>query len=323
MTPFRKPPGAVEALDIYQAHLDVSTQLVFTGAAEAYCAHAQLPFVFRTGEGVAVIETVADLADDIRQVHHWLLSRGATDYHRIARSARHLDDDTIEGFHLTYALQGALQIVEPYASRMLLRRGDDGMWRASFAEHELRDALYPGHDARAQHGLFAGTWDRAPTGLSRDQAPALPLYRATIEAVAEAVNRRDFDGVLAHYDLPYQVHDETGDTLVETATVAREHYEMFLKIIAEAGADRIRVNASSAVFLTDDRLLGYHEASLMRGDDLRFGPIRSRFLLIHRDGDWRVKSVANAIAKAVPDAGTLVLSPAIPTLREIEKRTRT
>jgi hypothetical protein len=316
-------PEATMALDIYQAHLDASTRLVFEGAAEAYCEHAQLPFVFRTGEGVEVIETATDLAADIRQIHHWLLSRGVTDYHRIARSARFLDDDTIEGFHITYALQGAIQVVEPYASRMLLRRVDGGTWKTTYAEHELRDALYPGHDARAQHGLFSQTWTHSPSAVTRDQGQALTLYAAQIDAIVEAVNARDFERLLAMYDLPYHVHDTTGDTVVETVDVVRRHYDLFLKIMAEAGADSIRSTTTSAVFVTDDRLLGYHETSLMRGDEARFGPIRARFILIDKDGDWRVKSVANAITTAAVESGRLSLSPAIPTLREIEKRTKT
>ena len=77
------------------------------GAAEAYAEHVQLPFVFRTAQGVEVIETKSDLHGDISQLHEWLASQGVTDYHRIARTARYLDADTIEGFHVTYALRGA------------------------------------------------------------------------------------------------------------------------------------------------------------------------------------------------------------------------
>jgi hypothetical protein len=319
MTGTANDPQPLDAIDIYQAHLDMSTRLVFEGAAEAYCAHAQLPYVFRTGEGVEVMETAADLAADVERVHDWLRSKGVTNFHRIARSARFLDDDTIEGFHLTYALQGVIQIVEPYASRMILRRVGD-RWKTTYGEHELQDGLYPGHHARAQHGLFAEHWDRPPVTVTRDQSEALALYRSRIDAISEAVNTRDFERLVAQYDMPYRLHDDTGDTVVDSAAMARKIYDLFLKICAEAGADQIRSRVSSAVFLADDQLMGYHETDLMRGDDVRFGPIRSRFLLILKDGDWRVKSVANAISTTAVESGTLHLSPAIPTLRDIEKR---
>ncbi|MFW5655079.1 MAG: hypothetical protein ACOCYW_05460 [Roseicyclus sp.] len=314
--------GRAEAIDIFQAHLDVSTRLVVDGAAEAYVLHAQLPYIFRTAEGIEVIETAAGLADDARRVRDWLASKGVTDFHRIARSARYLDAETIEGFHMTYALHGAIQTVDPYASRMILRRVG-GMWKTCYAEHELSDGLYPGRDARAAHGLFAESWARAPSAPTRDQAQALPLYRDRIEAMAEAVNARAFDRVLALYDLPYHLHDDTGDTTVDSEVTVRRHLDLFLKICAGAGADTIRNTASSAAFLSDERLVGYHETRLMRGGEVRFGPIRSRSLLILKDGDWRVKSVANAISTAAAESGKLELSPGIPTLRDIEKRTKT
>ena len=127
------------AVDIYQAYLDVSTRLVIDGEAEAYCDHVQLPFVFRTGAGVEVVETRADLASDIMRAHDWMKQKSVSDYHRIAREAQFLDEETIEGFHVTYALRGAVPVLEPYSSRAILRRTGDS-WRVSFAEHELRDA---------------------------------------------------------------------------------------------------------------------------------------------------------------------------------------
>jgi hypothetical protein len=316
-------PQARDAIDIYQEHLDVSTRLVFEGAAEAYGAHAQLPFVFRTGGGVEVIETAADMAADIRQIHHWLRSKGVTDYHRIARSARYLDPDTIEGFHVTYALQGAIQILQPYASRMILRQVD-GAWKTSFAEHELREALYPGHDARAQHGLFAEQWARAPSALTREQCQAQPLYQSRLDIIAEAVNADRFEDFLANYHLPYQMHRADWDDLAVDAARTRKLYGLLHEQMRELGADRIVLASTSATFLADDRLLGYHTASLMRGDEVRFGPVRSRIILTDKGGgDWRVKSIADALATSGLDGGELKMSPNMPTLREIEKRTKT
>jgi hypothetical protein len=63
-----------EAIDIYQAYLDVSTRLVLTGESEAYADHVQLPFVFRTARGVEIIETRADLITDMQKVYDWLAS---------------------------------------------------------------------------------------------------------------------------------------------------------------------------------------------------------------------------------------------------------
>jgi hypothetical protein len=312
-------PGEAEAIDILQAHLDASTPLVVAGAAEAYRIHAQLPFVFRTAEGVEVIETGHELERDTLRVHGWLTSKGVTDFFRIARSARYVDHATIEGYHVTYALQGALQIVEPYTSRMILRRVD-GIWKTSYAEHELSDGLYPGHDAHATHGLFSDSWANAPTLPTRDQTEALPLYQSRLDAICTALNRRDFAWLAAIYDLPFRLHLDTGDMEFETAEDLRRYHELLLSTRAEHDADPIDFRATSAVFLSDTRLLGYHQSALTRGTELLFGPMKARTILVERGGEWRVRSATASLSLSAVKAGRLELSGPIPTLRDIEKR---
>jgi hypothetical protein len=311
-----------EAIDIYQAHLDTSTRLVFRGDAEAYGEHAQLPFVFRTAQGVEVIETANDLSDDIRQVHEWLASQGVTDYHRIARSARYLDEDTIEGFHVTYALRGATPVVEPYASRMILKRVGE-IWKTTYAEHEIADALYPRRNAQARHGVFSAHWSEVPAGQMADPAQAMPIYAKTLEIIAEEASGDDFDALHDHYTVPYQVHFDSGDCTVSTPEEGRVFWEMLRESMARTGADRLSVRPVSALFLSDTRLLGYHDVSLTRNDETLFGPVRSRMILVRTDGRWRCTSVANALSTKAFRAGKFEPSPDLPTLREIHERMKT
>lgn len=315
-------PGEAEAIDIFQAHLDASTPLVISGAAEAYGVHAQLPFVFRTAEGVEVIETGPELVKDTLRVHGWLTSKGVTDFFRIARSARYVDDATIEGFHVTYALRGALQIVEPYTSRMILRRVD-GIWKTSYAEHELSDGLYPGHDAHATHGLFSDSWADGLTHPTRDQTEAPALFQSRLDAICTALNRRDFAWLAAIYDLPFILHLDTGDLEFRTTEELRRYHELLLSTRTERDADPFDFRATTAAFLTDTRLLGYHEVTLTRGTEHLFGPVQSRTILVDRGGEWRVRSATASLSKTAVKAGRLELSDAIPTLRDIEKRKKT
>lgn len=311
------------AKEVYQKHLDVSTRLVVEGDAEGYSVHAQLPFVFRTAEGIEVIETVKDLTEDIRQIHEWLRTQGVTDYHRIAREARYLDADTVEGFHVTYALRGALPVVEPYASRMILKRAGD-LWKTTYAEHELADALYPGHNARARHGLFATKWSApAPGTPPHDHAGALAAYQSVLDGIARASIDDDLEALLRHYAMPYDVHFDEGSSTVSTADGAREFHDMLQRMIRAEAADRLVLEATFAVFLSDDQLLGYHEASLMRCDERRFGPVRSRVLMTNRNGPWQVKSISNAISTTGWNSGRMIISPVLPTMREIKKRMKT
>lgn len=310
------------AIDIYQAHLDASTRLVFRGEPEAYAEHAQLPFVFRTAQGVEVIETAKDLGGDIRQVHEWLGSQGVTDYHRIAREARYLDDDTIEGFHVTYALRGATPVVDPYVSRMILKRTND-MWRTCYAEHELADALYPRRNAQARHGLFSSRWARGPADPARDPAQALPIYARTLAAIVEDANGGDFDAWHAHFTAPYSVHYDAGDYTVSTPEDGRVFWTLLQRSMERTGADRVTVRPISAHFLSDDRLFGYHQVTLSSDGETRFGPVRSRMIMVLKDGRWLCTSVTDAITTTSLEDGAFEPSADLPTMREIQKRMKT
>jgi len=311
-----------EAIDIYQSHLDASTRLVFRGAAEAYAEHVQLPFVFRTAQGVEVIETKSDLHGDISQLHEWLASQGVTDYHRIARTARYLDADTIEGFHVTYALRGATPVVDPYANRMILKRAVT-IWKTSYAEHEIADALYPRRNAQARHGIFSAQWSAEPAWAVPASDAALPIYAKTVAAIAEAAGGKDYDAVHAHYTMPYGIHHDHEDYTIATPEDGRVFWDALHWSMARNGADRVTVRPDSALFLSTTRILGYHDVTLTRDGETRFGPVRSRMILVLKDGRWLCTSVANALSTKAFQDGEFELSPDLPTLREIHERTKT
>lgn len=310
-----------DAIDIYQAHLDVSTRHVFAGESEAYADHAQLPFVFRTAQGVEVIETTADLAADIGRLCQWLRSQNVSDYHRIAREARFLDDETIEGFHITYALRGATPVIEPYASRMILKRAG-GMWKTSFAEHELADALYPRHNAKASHGIFSQRWTGGRFSTVHDPAVALPLYTRVVSRIAETASGDVFPAWQACYTMPYTVHYDEGDYTVAAPGDGRVFWDILKQVLARHGADRLNVRPTSAVFLTDDRLLGYHDATLLRDGKVVLGPVHSRMIMVLRDGRWLCTSVANTLSMSAFQDGAFVPTKDLPTMREIQQRTK-
>lgn len=308
-----------QATDIYQAYLDASTRLVISGEAEAFCDHVQLPLIYRTGRGVEVIETASDLAADVRKAYLWQQDQDVTDYHRIARSGRFLDEDTIEGFHVTYMLRGAVAVVEPYASRAILRR-TDGRWRISYAEHELADAPYHGRNAKAQHGLFSAMWERAPSPIRQNQCSAIDIYTSRITSFAEAASAADFDAWLDHYTLPHSVHYDSADRQVEHRDDARFFFDMLQNTFRQTGANTFSAEPISAVFVSDDRLLGYHNATLTLDGQVRFGPLRSRMVWVLHEGQWRCNSVANALSTAAFQSCAFEPSPILPTMREIQKR---
>lgn len=310
-----------EAIDIYQTHLDRSTRLVVAGDDAGFGHHVQLPFVYCTARGVEVVETAADMADDIRNVRDAITALGTTDYHRIARSARFLDDTTIEGFHVTHALRGAIPVFEPYESRMILRRVE-GVWKACFAEHELADPVLSGRNPQALHGYFAERWSGARKHAPDNPEDAMEIYGATVARIAARAEAGDLDGWNANYTWPYWVHYDTGDDAVATPEQAGTYLAALHRAMAEVGADRLTVRPITAIYLSDERLLGYHEISLTRDDACLFGPVQSRMIFVLRDGAWLCTSVANALSTRAFNEGTFVPSGSLPTLREIAKRTR-
>lgn len=310
------PVGATEARDIYQSFLDETSRLVLRGEGAAYCAHVVLPFVFRTADGETIIESEADMAADITQINTWLQSQGVTDYVRLARTARFHGPDTIEGFHVTYTLRNALHVMDPYSNRMILKRGQDGQWRTTSAEHELAGALHVWHAPRAAPGTFSADW----SGVDDRLADAMPHYQAFLDRNSQHANARDFDAWVADFAVPYLAHYNAVDHHVRSAEDSRGFFDQLCDQIAKQGADRLERHARHAVFLSPDRIFGYHEAVMTRAGETCFGPIQSRMILILQGDRWKCSSVTNSLSNTGFPGGDFKLTGNLPTLREIQKR---
>jgi hypothetical protein len=307
---------STDARDIYQAMLDDTSRLVLNGDADAYCQHVVLPFVLRTSEGETVIESHADMATDILKINTWLQSQGVTDYIRLARTARFLDRDTVEGFHVTYALRNALHVIDPYSNRMILKRGSDGMWRATSAEHELAGALHSWHKPTAVHGAFSAQWSGKVDGL----ADAMPRYQGFLDRNSRHANTRDFDAWVADFTVPYLAHYNAADHHVHSTEDSRAFFDQMIRQIDKLGADQLVRSARHAVFLSPDRIFGYHEATMTKAGAVCFGPIQSRMILVLEDDRWKCSSVTNSLSNTGFPGGDFEPSENLPTLREIQKR---
>jgi hypothetical protein len=132
-TPARPDAGSAHA--IYQAYLDQVTAWVWAGEDAKVAASMAYPqtivttdceMTFDTTEGPAqMVRAVADFRASLRRL-------GATEYHRICSDARFLDDGRrIEGSHVTYVLRGGTYALEPFVSRMAMRRDAADRWRGA------------------------------------------------------------------------------------------------------------------------------------------------------------------------------------------------
>lgn len=138
---------------VYQNWLDETSNALMAGDTAAFTKAVSLPFVMRTVVDVTVQETLDDVLEDAENVVDALRSQQVTDYVRLVKRARYLTEDLIEGWHTTYVLRGAINVVAPYGNRMLMAR-IDGVWKVCEAEHELNGHRVPLMLLRSEPGCF-------------------------------------------------------------------------------------------------------------------------------------------------------------------------
>ncbi|MBY4892820.1 hypothetical protein KUL25_08590 [Rhodobacteraceae bacterium N5(2021)] len=308
------------AQEIYQTHLDITSALVLSGDTHTFARdHIASVFIYRTGEGTTVVETVEDQNKDMQKVSQWLINRGATEYHRIARQARFLSPNMIEGFHTTYAMHGAVNLTKPYHSRQLLRL-EDGQWRTQMAEHELAACLFINKTPTPMPGLFSGPWQLDRAAPTHSEADAIRIYADAIAQMDDDMNSDDFDSWTTRFALLAQMHHYDGDFNIQHPEDLRPFFTRIRNRMHELGATHIKRTATFAAFSEPGRILGYHDAVLLRDGAPCFTPVKSRQIYEHRDGQWLCVSITNSMKAAFPSDTVLQPTPALPTIRQIEER---
>jgi hypothetical protein len=136
------PPSPQAAQAIYQKVLDLLSHAALRGDTEILTRHIRLPFALATERGECVLTTEPELIAYCLSFTESLRRLGATDYVRIAREARFLGPDRIEGVHYSHTIRRAERLIAPYASRMLIER-KDGVWAVVKANHTLRNEKLP------------------------------------------------------------------------------------------------------------------------------------------------------------------------------------
>lgn len=306
---------------IYQDWLDTTSDALMDGDANAFTARMAIPFIMRTSGGETVLETVEDLHSDTVNVIQTLKAQLVTNYIRLVKKARYLDEETIEGWHTTYMLHDATAVTPPYGSRMILRLREGG-WKAVEADHELSGDRFPISLIRSDPGSFEKAWHDAKANISATQARAEPIYQVCIDAMSEALTPPDFDAWIANYTFPHEIHYDATDHAARTPEDVRVFFEMLVEQMQTLGATRIIRSARFAEFLSDDRILGYHETIFVKGDQTVFGPVKSRMVLTNSEGRWKCSSVTNSLSQDNPSDAEFKVSVKLPTIREIQERMR-
>ncbi|MBL4628527.1 MAG: hypothetical protein JKY00_10930 [Roseicyclus sp.] len=306
---------------IYQDWLDTASAALMDGNVEEFVSMASLPFIQRTSRCETVLEDRADLWNDVENVVQALKGEQVTHYIRLVKKARYLDEDAIEGWHTTYVLRNATAVTPTYGNRMILRKISDS-WKVTEADHELSGDRFPVMVLRSDPGSFEKVWRGAKADISATHARAEPIYQVFIDSMSEAMSASDFASWCEHFTFPYDIHFDDTDIRAERPEDIRAFFDMITDQIRDSGADRMIRSARYAEFLSDDRIFGYHDAIIVKGDDTIFGPVKSRMMLIHSEGQWRCNSVTNSLSendRSQTDFGVL---GDLPTMRKIQERMR-
>lgn len=306
---------------IYQDWLDVTSAALMGGDAETFIAHMAIPFIMRTSTVEMVLETVDDLRGDTVNVIKALKGQQVTNYIRLVKQARYVDEDTIEGWHTTYVLRNATAVTPTYSNRMIMRRME-GVWKVTEADNELSGSRFPLTLLRSDPGSFADTWANARADIRAIQARAEPIYQVFIDSMSDVVNTPDFDAWSALYTYPHEIHYDATDHTANSPEDVRVFFEMLTAQMQEMGADRMIRTARYAEFLSDERIFGYHDTIIVKGDDILFGPVKSRMMLTYEDGQWKCSSVTNSLSQETPSEAEFKVSNKLPTMREIQERMR-
>jgi deoxycytidine triphosphate deaminase len=130
-------------LEIYQAHLDTVSKMIWAREFEPLAQMMVYPHELLIGETVEVVDSPEAFVAWASSFRHSLEELGATAYHRVAIAAafRGNAEDEIDGFHRVYVLNGASHLIEPYSSEAKLQKRD-GAWLGSGVRATLRAARY-------------------------------------------------------------------------------------------------------------------------------------------------------------------------------------
>ena len=143
------PHSKGSASAIYQDFLDRVTRAVWVGDDLTVADAMVYPNTMETTDGVVVLENAAAMMDCAAGFRESLLRMGATEYHRICKSASFNGTrDQIEGTHVTYVMAGGSLAIPAFGNRMwLVKLNDRWMGTRISAEVLNRDCTILGPDA--------------------------------------------------------------------------------------------------------------------------------------------------------------------------------
>lgn len=135
-------PGAV---DIYQGALDIIGNLFWSRDWEPLRDHILVPNRITALDTERIVHSLDEWIHLAKAARESFVRLGATEYHRLCRSAWFEDEDCrrISGVHETFILRGSTLVMPPHQGFLMLWQCDDGRWRSDGLRADKRDTVLP------------------------------------------------------------------------------------------------------------------------------------------------------------------------------------
>lgn len=287
---------------------------------ETVLDHYTYPFRITTQREDFVIEAKQELLECVELLRKNFDALGVDNYIRLASDAEYLRSDYIEGHHVTHIVNGANAAVPFYQNRMVLVLSD-GVWRLSSIQSELGNSQWPFSLPKVDPTCSAQLSKYDPKGeLQTLNSTPLEIYQRYLDALSEINLNHDFDGWCDHCTFPHTVHIDTFDETIAEPSEIRPFVEMLSKQITDHKIDRFERIGDHAEFLSPTEICGYHTTTLYSGDEIKLGPVSSRYILKRTGTVWQMQSVTNSIANTQFPYALPQISKELVSLREIKKR---
>ena len=126
----------------FQTWLDVVGQATLDGDFDRYAVYVSVPFTLITQEATLTVPDRAGLRRGFDVYHTMFRTMGVTDMVRTASGVTPMGPDLLCGNYETHILRGALAIVPPFLSSMVLRH-EEGLWRAASVTNSWTNRRWP------------------------------------------------------------------------------------------------------------------------------------------------------------------------------------
>lgn len=314
-------PSASDALAIYQDVLDILSEATVALDAERLHTYVGMPCAWKTLRAQTIVDTRDELEAGIISYGQYLKSNGINQFIRLGSKAEYLNEDYIEGWHVTHHLQNATPIIPPYLSRSVLHR-TDGLWKVVEIESRLDSPAWPLDiikvPSEGDHDL-----PPIPDDVRRESQQPEVLYQAFLDRLSKANMDDDFAAYCSMLAFPYFSHSDKGFEKLSRPEDARPFFDMLTGLIREHGVTRMERTSERAEFLFGNRLCGYHQTTLFDGDVPKVGPIKSRMILERVGARWFLVSVTNALENESFPYANPKPSEELVSYRSIEMRQNT